>query len=51
MLRRYRIYMERLCHGRDLGELKLSDEEITRFASINPIEFLGLKENGEKLPG
>ena len=29
----------------------LSDEEITRFASINPIEFLGLKENGGKLPG
>ena len=29
----------------------LSDEEITRFASSNPIEFLGLKENGEKLPG
>ena len=29
----------------------LSDEEITRFASINPVEFLGLKENGGKLPG
>ena len=34
MLRRYRIYMERICHGRDLGELKLSDEEIKDLASF-----------------